>query len=392
MAQAKKIILLGATGSIGSSALKILRAHPEDFQLVAVSAHTQVEALRSICEEFKVPTAIITDEQSYQEAQSASLFKNSSTHLLAGFQGIDTCLRTHAADMAIIALVGACGLKPTLTAIEQGMDVALANKESLVLGGSFVLEAAKKHKVRLLPIDSEHNAIFQCLEGYQKEHLASITLTASGGAFRNRPLEHLKDVSLEEASQHPNWTMGQKITIDSATMANKGLELIEARWLFDLSPEQVKVVIHPQSIVHSFVHWMDGSTLAQLSPPSMTFAIQHCLYYPEKKTSIEDGLDFEQAMQLEFSPPDFNRYPCLKLAYDALKEKPNGLGGAIYNAANEIAVERFIAGDITFTDIPKLIEKALAEAEPCEKDPLSLDDLFALDAEIRQKTKAYTLN
>ena len=175
-------------------------------------------------------------------------------------------------------------------------------------------------------------------------------------------------------------------------MANKGLELIEARWLFDLSPEQVKVVIHPQSIVHSFVHWIDGSTLAQLSPPSMTFAIQHCLYYPEKKHSIEDGLDFEQAMQLEFSPPDFNRYPCLQLAYNALKEKPNGLGGAIYNAANEIAVERFIARDIAFTDIPKLIEKALAEAEPCEQDTLSLDYLFALDAEIRQKTKAYTLN
>ena len=389
MAQAKKIILLGATGSIGASTLKILREHPEDFELVAVSAHTNVEFLQSICEEFKVPTAIISDEQTYTEAQSASLFK-SPTQLLGGFSGIETCLQEQTADMAIIALVGACGLKPTLSAIEQGMDVALANKESLVLGGSFVLEAAQKNKVRLLPIDSEHNAIYQCLEGYAREHLASITLTASGGALRDYPIEHLKNVSLEEASRHPNWNMGKKITIDSATMANKGLELIEARWLFDLNPEQLKVVIHPQSIVHSFVHWIDGSTLAQLSPPSMTFAIQHCLYYPEKQHAVESGLDLEQAMHLEFSPPDFNRYPCLQLAYDALKEKPNGLGGAIYNAANEIAVQRFIDHEIAFTDIPILIEKALSE--PCEHAPPSLEHLITLDAEIRQKTKAYKLN
>ena len=389
MAQAKKIILLGATGSIGTSTLKLLRAYPNDFQLVAVSAHNNADALQSICQEFQVPTAILTDETAYSKAQSESRFQ-SPTQLLCGFEGIDECLKSQSADMAIIAIVGARGLQPTLTAIEQGMDIALANKESLVLGGSFVLEAARKHEVRLLPIDSEHNAIFQCLEGYNKKNLASVTLTASGGALRNHPLEHLKDITPEEACKHPNWSMGQKITIDSATMANKGLELIEARWLFDLNPEQIKVVIHPQSIVHSFVHWIDGSTLAQLSPPSMTFAIQHCLYYPEKQRSIEDSLDFKQTLQLEFSPPDFNRYPCLQLAYDALKEKPNGLGGAIYNAANEIAVERFIARDIAFTDIPKLIEKALSET--CTKASLTLDYLHELDTEIRQKTKAYTLN
>ncbi|MFL2843164.1 MAG: 1-deoxy-D-xylulose-5-phosphate reductoisomerase, partial [Coraliomargaritaceae bacterium] len=186
-----------------------------------------------------------------------------------------------------------------------------------------------------------------------------------------------------------NWSMGRKITIDSSTMANKGLELIEARWLFDLSPEQLKVVIHPQSIVHSFVHWIDGSTLAQLSPPSMSFAIQHCLYYPDKKPSIQKGLDFEKAMQLEFSPPDFNRYPCLELAYEALKLNSNGIGGAIFNAANEVAVERFIAEDIAFTDIPKLIEQALSE--PYGSDSISLEYLKNLDAEIRLKTKAYKL-
>lgn len=388
MAQAKKIILLGATGSIGSSTLKLLRAYPNDFQLVAVSAHKNADALQSICQEFQVPTAILTDETAYTKAQSESRFQ-SPTQLHCGFEGIDECLKSQPADMAIIAIVGACGLQPTLTAIEQGMDIALANKESLVLGGSFLLDAARNHQARILPIDSEHNAIFQCLEGYTKEQIASITLTASGGALRNHPIEHLKNISPEEACQHPNWSMGRKITIDSSTMANKGLELIEARWLFDLSPEQLKVVIHPQSIVHSFVHWIDGSTLAQLSPPSMSFAIQHCLYYPDKKPSIQKGLDFEKAMQLEFSPPDFNRYPCLELAYEALKLNSNGIGGAIFNAANEVAVERFIAEDIAFTDIPKLIEQALSE--PYGSDSISLEYLKNLDAEIRLKTKAYKL-
>jgi 1-deoxy-D-xylulose-5-phosphate reductoisomerase len=388
MVQAKKIILLGATGSIGTSTLKLLRAYPNDFQLVAVSAHKNTDALQSICQEFQVPTAILTDETAYLKAQSESRFQ-SPTQLHCGFEGIDECLKSQSADMAIIAIVGACGLQPTLTAIEQGMDIALANKESLVLGGSFLLDAARKHQARILPIDSEHNAIFQCLEGYTKEQIASITLTASGGALRNHPIKHLKNISPEEACQHPNWSMGQKITIDSSTMANKGLELIEAHWLFDLSPEQLKVVIHPQSIVHSFVHWIDGSTLAQLSPPSMSFAIQHCLYYPDKKPGIQKGLDFEKAMQLEFSPPDFNRYPCLELAYEALKLNSNGIGGAIFNAANEVAVERFIAEDIAFTDIPKLIEQALSE--PYGSDSISLEYLKNLDAEIRLKTKAYKL-
>ena len=387
MLKAKRIFLLGATGSIGENALKVIRNYPEDFELIGVSADQNADKLASICEEFGVKAAALTGLKSFDEIEKQSVFP-AYTKLFRGNDGLEELILSDKADMAIVAITGACALAPTLIAINQGMDIALANKEALVLGGSFILEAARENNIQLLPIDSEHNAIFQCLQGYKKEDLKSVTLTASGGSCRDVPLELLKDFRPNQAIQHPNWKMGKKITVDSSTMANKGLELIEAKWLFDLSFDQLKVVVHPQSIVHSFVEWIDGSILAQLSPPSMTFPIQHCLYYPHKKAAIQPSLDFKQSLNLEFYPPDLNRYPCLELAYQALKLGP--YGGAIYNASNEIAVARFLKNDILFTDIPKLIEHALSNI--VIESTFSLETLIALDQETRTKINGYNLS
>lgn len=356
MHKAKRIILLGATGSIGSNTLEIIQQFPEDFKLVGISAHKNSQALAQIAETFQVPFIALSDENTYQSAIKAKLFSEHSK-LFGGDQALHQLIEATQADMVVVAIVGAHALSPTLKAIQKGFDIALANKELLVLGGSFVTQAIQENQVRLLPIDSEHNAIFQCLHGNNTKDLKSIILTASGGACRDTPIDQLSNITPQQAKQHPNWSMGAKITIDSATMANKGLEIIEARWLFNLQPHQIKVTLHPESIVHSFVQWIDGSILAQLSPPSMTFAIQHCLFYPDKKTNPKPTIDFDSAFRLNFAPPDLKRYPCLELAYQALKQEP--YGGAIYNAANEIAVQRFIAKEILFTDIPKIIEHAL---------------------------------
>ena len=376
--QAKKIILLGATGSIGKSTLEIIQHYPEYFQLVGISADTKSEQLLEISERFKVPALALTDEPAYQSIRTKL---SSDKTLYGGDKALSDLIEATEADLLVVAIVGACGLEPTIKAIEKGMDIALANKELLVLGGPFVTRAVTKAKVQLLPIDSEHNAIFQCLQGYDRRDLKSIVLTASGGACRELPIDQLISVTPEQAQKHPNWSMGAKITIDSATMANKGLELIEARWLFDLPSDQLKVIVHPESIVHSFVEWIDGSVLAQLTPPSMTFAIQHCLFYPEKRPSPQASIDFHQSFSLNFQPPDLKRYPCLELAYHALENEPQG--GAIYNAANEIAVQRFLQGAIRFTDIPYLIERALDESPTNAIH--NLESLIQLDRETRHR-------
>lgn len=382
MHKAKRIILLGATGSIGSNTLEIIQRFPKDFQLVGISAHTNSQALAQIANTFQVPSIALSDESTYQSAIQAELFSKNS-QVYGGDHALDQLIQETQADMVVVAIVGARALSPTLKAIQKGFDIALANKELLVLGGSFVTQAVQKNKVRLLPIDSEHNAIFQCLHGNNSKDLKSIILTASGGACRDTPIDQLHTITPEQAKQHPNWSMGAKITIDSATMANKGLELIEARWLFDLQPHQLKVTLHPESIVHSFVHWIDGSVLAQLSPPSMTFAIQHCLFYPDKRTNPKPSLDFDTSFSLNFAPPEPKRYPCLQLAYQALEQEP--YGGAIYNAANEIAVQRFIEKAIRFTDIPKIIQHALKHIQV--PVTLSLESLLQID----QDTRDYAL-
>ena len=378
MDKAKRIILLGATGSIGSNTLEIIQRFPEDFQLVGISAFKKSQALSQIAKTFQVPSIALSDKSTYESAVNAKLFSKNSK-LYGGDQALHQLIEETKADILVVAIVGTSALSPTLKAIEKGFDIALANKELLVLGGSFVTEAIKENQVRLLPIDSEHNAIFQCLHGNNSKDLKSIILTASGGASRDTPTDQLQDITPEQAKQHPNWSMGSKITIDSATMANKGLEIIEARWLFDLEPHQIKVTLHPESIVHSFVQWKDGSVLAQLSPPSMTFAIQHCLFYPDKRANPKPSINFDDSFSLNFAPPEPKRYPCLELAYQALKQEP--YGGAIYNAANEIAVQRFVAEEIRFTDIPKIIEHSLKNIQTPNTQTLAL--LLKIDQETR---------
>lgn len=372
----KNVVILGATGSIGSSALRVLREHTDKLNLVGVAARSNYKELAQICSEFGVKHAALSDDSLYTEAKSAF---GTNVNLASGESSLTELATLPEADIVLVAVVGACGLRPTLAAIEAGKDIALANKELLVLGGSHVIEAAKRKGVRLLPTDSEHNAIFQCLEGHPREHLEKVILTASGGQFRDTPPRELGKVTPEAATKHPNWSMGPKITVDSATMANKGLELIEAHWLFGLEPDRLEVVIHPQSIVHSFVQYRDGSILAQLSPPSMTFAIQHCLLYPERAPSVEPTMDFKQAFSLDFHSPDFARYPCLKLAYDSLKM--SGSAPAVFNAANEVAVDRFLKKELGFLDIPKLIEQCLEQVTGHSLP--TLDQLFSIDAETR---------
>ncbi len=378
----KKIVLLGATGSIGSSTLRVLRQHKNHLKLIGVSAQTNYKALADICAEFDVSYAVLSEDSAYAAAQG--LFPD-STHLFSGREALSELATLSEADTVLVAVVGASGLKPAMAAIEAGKDIALANKELLVLGGSFVIEAAQRKNVRLLPADSEHNAIFQCMEGHPIKQVEKLILTASGGPFRKTKLEDLADVTPARATRHPNWRMGPKITVDSSTMANKGLELMEAHWLFGLEPERLEVVVHPQSMAHSFVQFVDGSILGQFTPPSMTFAIQHCLLYPDRAPSVDPTLDFNQAMQWSFQAPDFKRYPCLRLAYDALHAK--GSAPAIFNAANEIAVERFLNHDIPYLEIPRVIEFALDQIPI--RTPRSIDDLFEVDAETRARAKIY---
>lgn len=379
----KKVVLLGATGSIGSSTLRVLRAHTDRLQLVGVAAQSNGRALAEICCEFDVPHAVLNSEDAYRRARHGSDFPG-TTQLSNGPEALEALATLAEADIVLIAVVGAAGLRPALAAIEAGKDIALANKELLVLGGAHVMEAARRKGVQLLPTDSEHNAIFQCLQGHPAEQLDKLILTASGGQFRDSPLDTLTSVTPEMATQHPNWSMGPKITVDSATMANKGLELIEAHWLFDLEPERLEVVIHPQSIVHSFVQFIDGSILAQLSPPCMTFAIQHCLLYPDRAPAVETTTDFKNPFSLDFKAPDYARYPCLQLAYDALHA--GGGAPAIFNAANEVAVERFLAKEIAYLDIPKLIEHSLKKVE--SPDAPGLNQLFQIDSETRAVARA----
>lgn len=381
----KKLILLGATGSIGTSTLRVLRQHADRIELVGVAANANHEGLAEICSEFNVPHAVLSDESAYQAALEAKSF-TSETQLTCGDSALEALCTDVEADIVLVAVVGACGLKPALAAIEAGKDIALANKELLVLGGAFVIEAAKRKGVRLLPTDSEHNAIFQCIEGHSYSHIDKLILTASGGQFRDRDADSLADVTPEEATQHPNWSMGPKITVDSATMANKGLELIEAHWLFGLEPERLEVVIHPQSIVHSFAQFIDGSILGQFCPPSMTFAIQHCLLYPDRAQGTDKTLDFSEAMQLDFKAPDLDRYPCLRLAYEAIAT--GGSAPAIFNAGNEIAVERFLAKDIGYLEIPKLIEHTLRNVDSAPAS--DLEQLLEIDAQARQIARNYS--
>ena len=374
MTDPKKIVLLGATGSIGESTLQVIRKHPDRLQLIGVSAHSNSRKLADISNEFKVPHAYLPETASEVTDWPSHCSLDRSTNGLTDIAALEE------ADVVVVAIVGASGLGPTLSALQAGKDVVLANKESLVLGGDLVMRTAKDNGARVIPADSEHNAVFQCIQGEKHRDLDSIILTASGGPFRELPVEELKNVTIEQALDHPNWSMGNKVTIDSATMANKGLELIEARWLFDLPPSRLEVVIHPTSIVHAMVRFIDGCCLAQLSPPSMTFALQHALLFPDRAEGVHPSLDFSKPLDLNFSPPSLDRFPCLRLAKDCLEQ--GGSAPLVFNAANEIAVSAFLSNRIGFLQISDIIEQTLSKfAQQTQND---LQALLSLDSEARR--------
>jgi 1-deoxy-D-xylulose-5-phosphate reductoisomerase len=359
------LAVLGATGSIGNSTLEVVAAHPDRYGVFALAAHASADSLFELCARHRPRFAVLSGVA--PDVHLAKRFRELKVELLFGRAALDE-LVTHAeCDAVMAAIVGAAGLPSTLAAARAGKRVLLANKEALVMAGPLVIRAARESGAQLLPVDSEHNAVFQCFSG--KESVRKIILTASGGPFRSLPRDKLHAVTPEQACAHPNWVMGRKISVDSATMMNKGLEVIEARWLFDLPAERIEIVIHPQSIVHSLVEYVDGSVIAQLSNPDMRVPIAHALAYPQRIASGARPLDLAAMKNLSFERPDLERFPCLQLAYQALRS--GGTAPAALNAANEIAVEAFLAGRLPFTAICGVIEATLASMAVTEARDLA---------------------
>ena len=371
----KGLSILGSTGSIGVSTLEVVRKNPERFRVVALSAGTNTGLLEEQVAEFK---PLFVSVQNEDDARSLS----AKLGIEVGF-GTDGASRVAAyqeAEMTVSAMSGAAGLVPTLNAIKAGKDIALANKEALVMAGSIVMAEARNHDVKIFPIDSEHSAVFQSLAGHRSEDVKRIILTASGGPFINHTLDDLKKVTPTEALAHPNWDMGKKISIDSSTLLNKGLEVIEARWLFGLAPEKISVLVHPQSIVHSMVEYVDGSIIAQMGTPDMKGPISYALSYPERVAGSTESVDLT-AGNLEFVEPDMERFPCLALAYKALKA--GGTMPAVLNGADEAAVEAFLEGRLPYTGIYETIDRVI-EAHQLEANP-TLDDILAADSWARSE-------
>jgi 1-deoxy-D-xylulose-5-phosphate reductoisomerase len=375
----KRVVLLGATGSIGTSALRVIAAHRDRLELVAVAARSNGKRLGAIARSFGVRHAAIFDEKAAAEARASGDFP-AGTRILSGLGGLVELARLPEADIVLLAVVGTTGLEPALAALAAGKELALASKEILVLAGRFVIAAAKASGAKLIPVDSEHNAVFQCIEGHPAAGIRQIILTASGGAFRDWPLQQLAQVTPADALRHPNWSMGPKITVDSATLANKGLELIEAQWLFGLEPARLSALLHPQSVVHCLVGFNDGAMLAQLCPPSMTFPIQHALLHPDRWPGVDSTLDFSRLVSLEFRPVDETRFPMLRLARNAMVA--GGIAPAVFNAANEVAVGAFLDGKIPFLAISSLVEHCLEETDNFE--PIDLPAVIEADAEARR--------
>jgi 1-deoxy-D-xylulose-5-phosphate reductoisomerase len=380
----KRIVLLGATGSIGENTLRVIAAHRDELKLVGIAAKSNWRRLAAIAREFGVPHVGIFDPAAHDAAHAESSAFAPGTQLHRGLEGLVTLARLPEAETVLVAVVGTTGLEPALAAIAAGKDLALASKEILVLAGKFVMAEAARRRVKLLPVDSEHNAVFQCLEGHPSAGVKRIVLTASGGAFRDWPVERLRDVTPADALKHPNWAMGPKITVDSATLANKGLELIEAQWLFGLRADQCDAVLHPQSIVHCLVEFNDGAMLAQLCPPSMTFPIQHALLHPRRLPGVDTALDLTRALSLDFRPVDTQRFPMLRLAQDCMRK--GGVAPAVYNAANEVAVASFLANRLPFLAIPRVVEQTLTAMSLSE--PTHLSEVLAADAEARLRAQA----
>ena len=368
------ITVLGATGSIGVSTLQVIARHPDRYRVFALTGHSRMDVLHAQCLQYNPPFAVVADAAQAAQLQSQLHQAELQTRVLYGPEALAEVSSDQRVDVVMAAIVGAAGLSPTLAAVRAGKRVLLANKEALVMSGALFMQAVRDSGAQLLPIDSEHNAIFQCMPGNYSNGLSRvgvrrILLTASGGPFREMALEDLAKVTPAQACAHPNWSMGQKISVDSASMMNKGLELIEACWLFDACPTQVEVVVHPQSVVHSLVDYVDGSVLAQLGNPDMRTPIAHALAWPERIDSGVSALDLLLTARLDFEAPDPERFPCLNLARQAFDA--GGTACAILNAANEVAVQAFLDQRIGFTDIPVIIEHALSSLPPVPVDELA---------------------
>ncbi|MBN2366087.1 MAG: 1-deoxy-D-xylulose-5-phosphate reductoisomerase [Calditrichaeota bacterium] len=368
---ARKLTLLGSTGSIGKNCLDVVRQHRDLFSVRYLSAHQNADLLIKQAMEFRPHGVIITDPQFFENTRKEL---SGICRVYAGMEEMLAILEDPETDLVVNALVGGAGVMPTFTALRYGRDVALANKESLVVAGRLIMDLVKQKECLLLPIDSEHSAIWQCLQGEDRETVKRIILTASGGPFRDWPKEKLTEVTPEQALAHPNWNMGQKISIDSATLMNKGLEVIEAYWLYNLPVDQIDIVIHPQSIIHSLVEFRDGSLKAQLGHPDMRIPIQYALTFPGRLDLNIKNFSLEDIGELNFEKPEVNKFPCLKIAIEAIRE--GGTRTAVLNAANETAVRKFLNGEIKFTDIARLIDKTLQAHNPLQE--YRLDEILEI--------------
>ena len=370
----KNISILGSTGSIGMNALDVIKDNPTRFKVVALSAHRNVSMLKKQIDQFKPKIVSVVDQENARELEKI-VDPAFGTEILFGADGYRQVASIKEADMVISSMVGSAGLLPTLEAIEAGKDIALANKEVMVMAGEIVVNKARMKGVNILPVDSEHSAVFQCLSGHRHADIKRIILTASGGPFLNLSREELDNVKPEQALKHPNWKMGPKVTIDSASMMNKGLEIIEAKWFFLVDIDQIEVQIHPQSIIHSMVEYVDGSVIAQLGVPDMRMPIAYALSYPERISRTGPCLDLPKVGHLEFFSPDLEKFPNLGLACEA--GRVGGTHPAVLNAANEVAVESFLKGSIRFTDMPKMIKEVISSHQTTQNP--TIEDILSAD-------------
>jgi 1-deoxy-D-xylulose-5-phosphate reductoisomerase len=380
----RRVVVLGSTGSIGTNCLEVIAALDSRLSAVGLSAHGSWEALAAQARTHRPRWVALTDAEAASRIDPSLLPK--TTELLYGPEGIARMVSAPETDIVLTAIVGAAGLAGTWAALEAGKTVAVANKETLVMAGQLVMDLAARRNAKVLPVDSEHSAIFQAMQSGRPAEVARVVLTASGGPFRGKRKSDLADVTVDQALKHPTWRMGPKITVDSATLMNKALEIIEARWLFGLEPEQVEVIIHPQSIVHSFVEFTDGSVVAQLSPPDMRLPIQYALTYPDRVSGPARRLDWQELGTWDFEEPDLETFPALQLGYEVARR--GGTCGAVLNAANEVAVGRFLIGDLRFLDIARLCREVLAHHHYCAMPTLA--DIDAADRMARQEANRWT--
>lgn len=381
MQKKKHIALLGSTGSIGTQTLDIVRKHKDEFAVEVLTAGTNADLLIQQALEFEPNAVVIADQTKYELVKQA--LKDTFIKVFAGSKSIEEVVEFDDIDIVLTALVGFAGLKPTLSAIKAKKTIALSNKETLVVAGDLITRLANENNVPILPVDSEHSAIFQCLQGEYHNKIKKILLTASGGAFRGKKKHELENITVKQALQNPNWSMGKKVTIDSATLMNKGLEVIEAKWLFGVEASNITPIIHPQSIIHSMVEFEDGSIKAQMSVPDMRLPILYALSYPFRIPTKQKELNLFEIGSLDFYKPDMETFPCLSLAFSAIEK--GGNMPCIMNAANEIAVEEFLKGSISFLDIPKIIEKAMKESSFIANP--SMEDYFTTDKEVKQRCR-----